>query len=79
MRLLIASFVLTLLLATLTAGQDRKTFSVGSATAPRGQKITGTIEVPPGVDAGLSIPVAVIHGAKPGPVLALVAGSHGTE
>ena len=60
-----------LLLAILTAGQDRKTFTVGNATAARGQKVTGTIEVPPGVDAGLSIPVAVIHGAKPGPVLAL--------
>jgi predicted deacylase len=27
----------------------------------------------------LRIPVAVIHGAKPGPVVAFVAGSHGTE
>src|ERR1044072_2654649 len=79
MRPIITSFVLTLLLATLTTGQDRKTFTVGSATAARGQKVTGTIEVPPSVDAGLSIPVAVIHGAKPGLVLSLVAGSHGTE
>src|ERR1044072_3434330 len=79
MRPLIASFVLTLFLVIPTAGQDRKTFTVGSATAARGQKVTGTIEVPPGVDAGLSIPVAIVHGAKPGPVLALVAGSHGTE
>jgi len=63
----------------LTAGQDRKTFTVGNATAARGQKVTGAIEVPAGVDAGLSIPVAVIHGANPGPVLAVVAGSHGTE
>src|SRR2546426_8538121 len=61
------------------AAQDRKTFTVGTATAARGQKATGTIEVPGGSDAGLSIPVAVFHGAKPGPVLALVAGSHGTE
>src|SRR5678815_3974327 len=79
MRPLIASFVLSLFLVTLTAGQERKTFTVGNATAARGQKVTGTIEVPAGVDAGLSIPVAVIHGAKTGPVLALVAGSHGTE
>src|SRR5215467_12148564 len=79
MRPLIASFVLTLLLSTLTPGQERKTFTVGNASATRGQKVTGTIEVPAGVDAGLSIPVAVVHGAKPGPVLALVAGSHGTE
>ena len=79
LRPLIASFVLTLVLAGLTAGQDRKTFTVGNATAARGEKVTGAIQVPAGVDAGLSIPVAVIHGAKPGPVLAVVAGSHGTE
>src|ERR1044072_4423110 len=79
MRPLIASSVLVLLLVSLTAGQDRKTFTVGSATAAHGQKVTGMIEVPPGVDAGLSIPISVIHGAKPGPVLAFVAGSHGTE
>ena len=61
------------------AAQDRKTFTVGTATATRGQKATGVIEVPAGSDSALSIPVAVFHGAKPGPVLALVAGSHGTE
>jgi predicted deacylase len=62
-----------------TAAQTRATFTVGTATAARGQKATGTIEVPAGVDAALSIPVAVFHGAKAGPVLAIVAGSHGTE
>jgi predicted deacylase len=31
------------------------------------------------VDAAASIPVIVVNGARPGPVLALVAGSHGTE
>lgn len=61
------------------AAQERSTFTVGTATAARGQKATGTIEVPAGSDAALSIPVAVFHGAKPGPVLALVSGSHGTE
>ena len=55
------------------------TFTVGNAKAARGQKVTGTIEVPAGVDAALSIPVVVAHGAHPGPVLALVAGAHGTE
>jgi hypothetical protein len=61
-------------------GRDaRPTFTVGTATAARGEKATGTIGVPAGVDAATSIPVAVIHGARPGPVLALVAGSHGTE
>ena len=54
-------------------------FRVGTAVAKRGERAYGTITVPPGVDSGYDIPVAVIHGAKPGPVLALVAGAHGTE
>jgi len=54
-------------------------FTVGTATAQPGQKAYGTIEVPAGVDAALSIPVVVDHGAQPGPVLALVSGAHGTE
>ena len=54
-------------------------FTVGTAKASRGQTATGAIEVPAGSDAALSIPVAVAHGAKAGPVLALLAGAHGTE
>ena len=54
-------------------------FTVGTASAAAGQKATGFIEVPAGSDAATSIPVIVIRGAKPGPVLALVSGSHGTE
>ncbi|HUA20875.1 MAG TPA: M14 family metallopeptidase [Bryobacteraceae bacterium] len=53
--------------------------TVGTASAPEGQKATGFIEVPAGVDAGTNIPVIVVQGARPGPKLALVAGSHGTE
>jgi hypothetical protein len=68
------------MLPIMTAGaQDRATFTVGTATAARGQKAVGAIEVPAGVDAALSIPVVVVHGAKAGPVLAIVAGLHGTE
>jgi uncharacterized protein len=52
---------------------------VGTAKASRGQTATGVLDVPAGSDAALSIPVAVVHGAKPGPVLALLAGAHGTE
>ena len=58
---------------------QEKPFTVGTATAERGQKASGAILVPAGSDAALSIPVVVIHGAKPGPVLALVSGLHGTE
>ncbi len=59
--------------------QPRPTFTVGTATAARGQKVAGAIEVPAGVDPALTIPVVVAHGASPGPVLAIVAGAHGTE
>ena len=79
MSRLLATLAVTIILGASTFAQDRGTFSVGNATAARGQKALGTIEVPAGSDAALSIPVAVFHGAKPGPVLALVAGAHGTE
>jgi hypothetical protein len=55
------------------------TFTVGTATAARGQKAYGVMHVPAGVDAAYDIPVVVIHGARPGPVLAVVSGAHGTE
>src|SRR5438445_6985243 len=54
-------------------------FSVGTATAAPGQKSTGYLEVPAGVDAGTNIPVILVNGEKRGPVLALVSGAHGTE
>src|SRR5207248_6822931 len=79
MSRLTAAIGLALFFVSLSAAQNRASFTVGTATATRGQKATGTIEVPAGSDAALSIPVAVFHGAKPGPVLALVAGAHGTE
>ena len=62
-----------------SAQESRATFSVGTATASRGQRANGAIRVPAGVDAGYDIPVTVIHGARPGPVLAVVAGAHGSE
>ena len=58
---------------------DRAVFTVGTVKAARGQTVTGSIEVPAGSDAAMSIPVAVAHGATAGPVLGLLAGAHGTE
>src|SRR5258706_12730606 len=78
-RALVASALTILTVSSFAVAQDRGTFSVGTATARRGQKVTGAIAVPAGVDAATNIPVAVVHGAKPGPVLALVSGAHGTE
>lgn len=70
----LAFFLLTM--AAVAAAQQ---FRVGTARASAGQKTTGYIEVPAGVDPGMNIPVVVIRGAKPGPVIALVSGAHGTE
>lgn len=71
--LVICSFV------AITVYAPQTNFTVGTASAAPGQTATGYIEVPAGVDAATEIPVVVVHGAKPGPVLAIVAGSHGTE
>jgi len=75
----LAAAMIALTIASPATAQDRATFTAGTATAARGQKVTGTIEVPAASDAALSIPVAVVHGTKPGKVLALVSGAHGTE
>lgn len=61
------------------AAAQQGSFTVGTASATPGQKANGYIEVPAGADAATSIPVVVVHGSKPGPVLALVSGAHGTE
>ena len=65
--------------AAASAQVDTPTFTAGTATASRGQRALGVLEIPPGPDAGVHVPIAVIHGAWPGPVLAVVAGLHGTE
>jgi hypothetical protein len=69
--------VVLVLLPLLSYGQQP--FTVGTASAAPGQKATGFIQVPAGSDAATDIPVAIVRGARPGPVLALVSGAHGTE
>jgi uncharacterized protein len=73
-----ASFGIFLLLPLFVQAQALP-FSVGTATAGPGQRSTGYLEVPAGIDAATNIPVIVINGQKRGPVLALVSGAHGTE
>src|SRR5215470_3826494 len=74
------SILATALLTTLFCSPvHSQSFTVGTATASLGQKSTGFLQVPAGVDAATSIPVVVVNGAKPGKVLALVSGAHGTE
>jgi predicted deacylase len=56
-----------------------KTLTVGSVTARCGEKASGLIQVPDGIDPGTTIPVTLVAGRREGPVLALVAGTHGSE
>src|SRR5437016_1072892 len=65
--------------AALAQGDPHATLTVGSASARRGEVARGAISVPAGVDAAAEIAVIVVNGARPGPVLALVSGAHGTE
>src|SRR6478672_8659845 len=73
------SLLLSLCLLFTAFACSQQSFTVGTATAAPGQKALGFLEVPARSDAATSIPVAVFQGTKPGPVLALVSGSHGTE
>ena len=75
-RLRLSAVLLALAMCPAVCAQS---FRVGTADARPGQRADGFLEVPAGVDAGMKIPVVVVNGAKAGPVLALVAGSHGTE
>ena len=55
------------------------TVTVGTATARRGERAYGALIVPAGSDSGTTIQLAVVNGAKPGPVVAFISGAHGTE
>ncbi|HJZ99306.1 MAG TPA: M14 family metallopeptidase [Candidatus Solibacter sp.] len=70
------AFATFLLIAAAIHAAD---VTVGTATARGGQRVNGVIQVARGVDAATDVPVIVINGARPGPMMALVAGAHGTE
>ncbi|HEU5452881.1 MAG TPA: M14 family metallopeptidase [Terriglobales bacterium] len=72
-------FRLLLIAWSLAAVSFAQSFTVGTAAAAPGATATGYLEIPAGADPATRIPVAVIHGVSPGPVLALICGAHGTE
>ena len=76
-------FIIILLCSLFSAfnlfAQDKALFSLGSIEALPGQTVSGKLIVEEGVDEGTFIPVTIINGQNPGPVLALTAGIHGTE
>lgn len=77
-----ATLVLLLAIATSAAPARAQTpapLTVGAVTARAGERTSGYIEVPAGVDSATRIPVTVVRGARAGPTLALIAGTHGYE
>lgn len=52
---------------------------VGTAAAEPGARAHGVLEVPASGDAGAQLPITVVHGRRPGPMVAIVAGVHGSE
>jgi predicted deacylase len=77
MKTLLASSLLFIALSATAASPD--SFAVGTAVAQRGETAYGALDVAAASDAATSVPVAVVNGAQAGPVVAFVAGSHGTE
>ncbi len=70
------------LIPILVAGSVRAqqpSLTVGPVTAAAGEARSGFLEVPAGADTGTRIPITVVRGSRPGPTLALVAGTHGAE
>ena len=78
MRARVLSLALSLAVPAIATAQQR--FTAGGITAAPGTTASGTIQIAarPG-DEGTSLPISIVHGARPGPVLALIAGVHGQE
>ena len=54
--------------------------NIGGVSAAAGTTASGTLNVPArSGDAGTTIPFTIVRGRTDGPVLALVAGTHGAE
>ena len=61
------------------ANEISNDIEVGLIKASAGEKVSGFIKVPILLDDATQIPVTVINGAKTGPTLVLIAGTHGYE
>jgi predicted deacylase len=77
--ILAAGLALSLAVSALPAREDRGEFVIGELRAKPGEIASGYLPVPEKDGVGTRIPVTVIHGARPGKVLALVAGLHPFE
>lgn len=71
--------LLVLLQLALMSAVYGDAFKVGEITAKPGEAVSGYLEIGGDFDDLPGIPVTVIHGQRPGPVLTLIAGVHGSE
>ena len=75
-----AGIGLLAVLTTWTPANAQTPFTVGGVTAAPGTTASGELKVAARAgDEGTIIPFSILHGTLPGPVLALVAGTHGSE
>jgi predicted deacylase len=72
--------ILVLLLSgQLALLESQEAVRVSTLSADPGQKVSGYLAVTLADGSHVDLPVSIVNGTKPGPVLALVAGEHGTE
>jgi uncharacterized protein len=68
------------ILSIAAPASAQSAFTLGGVTAQPGTLAAGTLRVAARAgDNGTEIPFSIVHGTRPGPVLALVAGTHGME
>lgn len=79
LRCALTLILILLLFSKHAEATGQEVFSVGSIKAVSGESASGYLDIEPLHDQGTQIPVSVIRGHAPGPVLALLAGVHGYE
>jgi predicted deacylase len=76
----LCSIITVLALAGAGTAAAQAPYTVGGVTARPGTIASGEVQVPArGSDSGTIIPFSILNGVRPGPVLTLVAGTHGAE
>jgi hypothetical protein len=58
---------------------QQSALTIGGVTARPGERASGYLDVPAAADSGTRIPFTIIRGSVPGPTLALIGGTHGSE
>ena len=77
--MLIRCTVLALAVLHAPLAAQHGPLTIAGVTAAPGFRASGALVVPAGVDQGTTIPFTIIRGVEPGPTLALIAGTHGSE